>query len=463
MSNNSFVTLNQREIARAQVVQAEAARVEPTVDMNPILLRPMNDVLAQVIVLGQTIGNRSANDYFTDMSPFATVAKRSLDRLKSEFDLVVIEGAGSCAEVNLRDRDFVNFEIARHAEAPVILVADIDRGGVFAQVVGTMEVLSQADRARIKGILINRFRGDARLFESGIRYLEERTGVPVMGLIPHFSDIHIDSEDGLPMTAQVDPPTETHADQVRIAVILLPHISNFTDFLPLEIPGQTQLHYLRRLRSLSGYDFVLIPGTKNVRQDLQWLHDSGWSRNLIRFRQDGGTIGGICGGYQILGEKVNDPHGVEGDPGATSGLGLLPVETVLERSKRLSRTEAVWSPLNLETTGYEIHHGVTTPTKPCEPLLEILSRDRQETPDSDGAVTPDGKVWGCYLHGLFDRPRFRAAFLRSISGKSGAHHPMPAASQYDFRQKQYDLLAEHFRRHIDMEFLKSLVPGSAPG
>lgn len=460
MSNNSFVSLGQGELARAQAIQAEAARIEPTVDMNPILLKPASDLVAQVILRGQVVGNQTASSYFQDTSVFSQEAKVSLNRLRTAYDLVVIEGAGSCAEVNLRSRDFTNFEMAHHVDAPVILVADIDRGGVFAQVIGTLDVLDQRDRERVKGIIINRFRGDPKLFDEGLRYIEQKTKLPVLGLVPHYSDIHIDSEDGLPRSARVDPKNPLDSSLINIAVILLPHISNFTDFFPLDIPELTEVHYLRRTRPLGDYDLVLIPGSKSVRSDLDWLHQSGWSEAIHKYRATGGQLGGICGGYQMLGDAIYDSHGIEGAPGSSEGLKMLPVETQLYASKQLHRTHAVWTPTGDTVSGYEIHHGLTTKSHNVLPLLRVLRRNGiEEQNKDDGAMSADGKVWGCYLHGLFDGPSFRLNLLKNISKKPLSSALGTCESQYDYRQHQYNRLADHFRRHLNIEKLSSLVFG----
>lgn len=456
MSNNSFVSLSQGELARAQAVQAEAAHLEPTVDMNPILLKPSSDSVAQVIVHGKVLKNSEAKAYFSDTSFYREQAFLSLDRLNSQFDMVVIEGAGSCAEMNLRASDFTNFAVAHHANASVILVADIDKGGVFAQIIGTLDLLEAKDRALVKGIIINRFRGDASLFADGIKFIEERTQIPVLGLIPYFKDIHIDSEDGLPLDALVDPKESIDKQFITIAVLLLPHISNFTDVMPLIDPLTTRLHFLRRVRSLGGYDLVLIPGSKNVRRDLSWLHSCGWSDELKKYREEGGNIGGICGGYQILGEKISDPEGIEDAIGESIGLGMLPIETTLCATKQVCRSEGKWIGTGQRVSGYEIHHGITRKTSDCGSLIRIDARDGHQMMQDDGALSDDKKVWGCYMHGLFDSPAFRAYFLNSISNKK-IQVSERLQSSYDDRQHNYHLLAEHFRAHLDLAALRLII------
>jgi len=458
MSNNSFVTLDGGEMGRAQVVQAQAARLEPNVDMNPVLLKPSSNTGAQVVVHGKARGNQSAADYFADTNALFHCALDSLNRLRERHELVVMEGAGSCAEVNLRSRDFVNCRIARAAEAPVLLVADIDRGGVFAQIVGTLEVLPEEDRQLIRGIVINRFRGDADLFTDGIEYIEKRTGLPVLGLIPFFHHIDIDSEDGVPLETVIDPPTGPQPGRINIAVVRLPHISNFTDFDPLARQPGVCLHYLSRPRPLTDYDLILLPGSKNVRSDGDWLRNLDWDRELTNHAARGGRVAGICGGYQILGREIHDPNGVEGPPGTTPGLGLLDVVTTLTTDKMLTRTRGVWIDSNEPVDGYEIHMGVTEPDDGALPVVRVTERNQTPQNDVDGARTDDGRVWGTYLHGLFDEPGFRCTFIRELRPDLADQIETPdAASIAAFRDTQYDLLADHFREHLRLDDLRDIV------
>jgi adenosylcobyric acid synthase len=453
MSNNSYVTLEGGEMGRAQVVQAEACRIEPHTDMNPVLLKPNTDLGSQVVLQGKAIGNALAGEYFKDTSALFAKAKESLNRLLKQYDLTVIEGAGSCAEVNLRPRDFVNFETAHAADAAVILVADIDRGGVFAQIVGSLNVIPERDRKRVAGFIINKFRGDAALFDDGIQYLEEKTGLPVLGLIPYYRHIEIDPEDGMPLETVIDPPERPQAGKINIAAIRLPHISNFTDFNPLIRNPAVRFHYLAKNRSLDGYHVLILPGTKNVRFDLQWLRDTGWEPHILEFARQGGRVLGVCGGYQMLGNAVHDPHGVEGDPGSTPGFKLLDIETVLEKDKVLSRsrgTLADGTPID----GYEIHMGRSTPGPNARPFVQVNSRNRIATKDTDGAVSPDGLICGSYFHGLFDFPDFRNAFLKQLNRNYQTEDAEAAA---EFKQKQYDLLAEHFEKHLNMKKLNAIL------
>lgn len=455
MSNNSYVTPLGGEMGRAQIVQAEAARIVPHVDMNPVLLKPSTDTGAQVVLHGKPVGNREAKEYFCDTDYLFKKALASLERLRASHQLIFMEGAGSCAEVNLRSRDFVNFRIAHAAAAPVILVADIDRGGVFAQIIGTLNVIPKEDKKRVKGFIINRFRGDPDLFKTGIKYIEDKTGLPVLGLIPFFHHIQIDSEDGLPLDAQTDPPFIPDPEKINIGVIRLPHISNFTDFNPFERDAFVNLHYLARPRELKGYDVIFIPGTKNGRFDMEWLNQTGWTGLLTKFSGDGGRLVGICGGYQILGKVIRDPHGIEGVPGDTQCLGFLDVETTLHKDKILSRSIGIWEGSEEYVFGYEIHMGATERALGIKPVIKVLSQNENPVNSFDGAVNHDGKIWGTYFHGLFDTASFRNSFLKEIRAEYNIGCEIGHIS--DFKERQYDMLAEHFLRYLDMEKLLKII------
>jgi adenosylcobyric acid synthase len=458
MSNNSYVTPEGGEMGRAQIVQAEAARIAPHVDMNPVLLKPSTNTGAQVVLYGKPIGNREAKDYFSCTDYLFEKAYASLQRLRASYSLIVMEGAGSCAEVNLRSQDFVNFRMAHAADAPVILVADIDRGGVFAQIIGTLDVIPEEDRRRVRGVIINRFRGDADLFKAGIEYIENKTSLPVLGLIPYFHHIQIDSEDGVPLDALIDPQSGPEPGKINMGIIRLPHISNFTDFSPFERDASINLHYLVRPRNLDGYDVVFIPGTKNVPSDMEWLKFTGWEAGLAEFVRRGGQLGGICGGYQMLGRLIRDPYGIEGTPGDTPCLGLLDVETTLHREKMLSRSSGVWEQNGEDIEGYEIHMGVTERGPGVLPVIRVLSQNGEPADAFDGAASSDGRIWGAYFHGLFDMPGFRHAFLKAIRtdySPDGSDGDIGHIS--DFKDRQYDLLAEHFRTHLDMDKLFKIV------
>lgn len=458
MSNNSSVTQDGGEMGRAQVVQAQAARIKPHVDMNPVLLKPDSQSGSQVILQGKPLFNIKAREYYRNTDFLFEKSGESLQRLRDQYELIVMEGAGSCAEVNLMSRDFVNFRTARKAKAPVILVADIDRGGVFAQIIGTLAVIPEEDKKSVRGIIINRFRGDPSLFDEGITYLEKTTALPILGLIPHFTHIKIDSEDSVPLETQLDPELGPIPHKINIAVLRLPYISNFTDFSPLDYDSQVNLHYLSLPRSLDGYQIVILPGTKNVRNDMVWLNRTGWSSHLHHYVRQGGELAGICGGYQMLGRKIHDPEGVEGKPGETEGLGLLDVETVMKAEKTLTRSAGIWQANNKMVEGYEIHMGVTERPEHLLPLIKLKSRNGKPVDEYDGAISADGKIWGTYFHGLFNTPNFRTSFLKKLNPD---YHPASSGEATsgisEFRNKQYNLLANHFRSYLNLEKLLEIT------
>ena len=451
MSNNSGVTPDGCEIGRAQIAQAEAARVVPTADMNPVLLKPNSDTGAQVVLQGKVCSTETAKGYFRDTTLWAAAARESLQRLMAKHELLVIEGAGSCAEMNLYDRDFVNMRTAKAADAAVILVADIDRGGVFAQVVGTLAVLPPEDRALVKGIIINRFRGDIDLFRDGVTMLEKMTGLPVLGVIPYFRGFAIDAEDAVPLSAKVDPAGEPEAGKIGVAAIYFPHISNFTDLSPLEHDASVALHYLHHPRSLKGYKALILPGSKNVRGDFEWLQKLGWENEIRAFREQGGIIMGICGGYQMLGSSIADPHGIEGEAGVTETLGLLEIETVLEPEKCLANAVGTINGTTVEAFGYEIHNGRSSVGADCHPFISVSARNNRAVCDADGVVSSDGKVIGTYFHGIFDEPAVKAWFL-TLADPSYRQQRAEKG-----RQESYELLAEHFRQNLDLDKLFELA------
>ncbi len=427
MSNNSGVTPDGMEMGRAQIVQAEAAKIPPHADMNPILLKPTSDVGSQVVVLGQAIANKTASQYHKEKETLFSTACAALDRLRDQYEYIVMEGAGSCAEVNLMAHDIVNFRIAEYADAPVILVADIHRGGVFAQIVGTMECLEPKYRNRIKGFIINRFRGDIALFQDGVRWIEEKTGKPVFGVLPWYNHFRIEAEDSVVIEAPKTVAPEI-SDTPAIAVIRLPHISNFTDFDPLLALKGIKTYFIEQVQELDAFKAVILPGSKNTRFDLDWLKTTGWAAQLQRYADKGGHILGICGGYQFLGNSVHDPHGLEGNPGSTEGLKFLPVETILKSPKTTTLTRFVWD--GISGTAYEIHVGRTDRV------------DGQAMSD----VVEYRNVMGTYMHGLFDTPAITKHWLEKIGlphiEVSKLHGPAA-------RDREYDLLAEHFEKYVD--------------
>lgn len=451
MSNNSGVTPEGMEMGRAQIVQAEAARIPPHCDMNPVLLKPVSDVGSQVVLNGVAWIDATSQDYYTKKDFLFAQSIAALERLRAENDLIIMEGAGSCAEVNLMEHDIVNLRMAAQAEAPVILVADIDRGGVFAQIVGTLACVSPEQQALIRGFVINRFRGDIALFTKGIDWIQQRTNKPVFGVLPWFKHFRIEAEDAVVIekAPRFTPGADT---EPTIAVIRLPHISNFTDFDPLSAIQGCRLVYVQQPQDLSGMAAVILPGSKSTCADLQWLVESGWQQRLLDYRQAGGHILGICGGYQMLGTWVRDPDGIEGSPGSTAGLGLLPVETVLKAPKTTTLTDFRWD--DLVGRGYEIHMGRTDPPRECS-LVAVDRRNGLGCDDVDGCRSEDGRVLGTYMHGLFDTPAITGHWLAAIGLGQIAVDTLhgPAA-----RDQAYEQLAEHAASHLDLAAITALLP-----
>ena len=440
MSNNSFVTSEGGEIGRAQVVQAECARVEPTVDMNPVLLKPAGGSASQIIIRGKAEGNITSREFRNDRTLLFERAMESLDRLRSMNEVVVIEGAGSCAELNLNQYDIANFRTALYANANVILVADIERGGVFAQIIGTLNLLNAEERASVKGILINRFRGDISLFDEGVKIIEEKTGIPVLGVIPYDDGLNIDAEDTLSLTRKKGPIELLIEEAVNIAVLRLPHISNFTDFHPLETEEKVNVSYLTKPVPLDGLDLFIIPGSKNVRSDLLWIRESGWEQAILSYAERGGKILGICGGYQMLGNEITDSDGVEGAAGNAKGLGLLNVNTVMKTSKKLARVKGISLVDGSKVEGYEIHMGVTERAEEVKPFLKLDE-------NVDGANS--GNVFGCYLHGIFDSPQFMSSFLSLNESHQNSFNSE--------KQNKYDRLAALYKDNMDMEAVMEIA------
>jgi adenosylcobyric acid synthase len=454
MSNNSGVTPEGLEMGRAQIVQAEAARIPPHVDMNPVLLKPTSDVGCQVVLLGRARGNQSARDYHARKEHLFGEAAAALERLRRSFELVILEGAGSCAEVNLMAGDIVNLRMAEQAGAAVILVADIHRGGVFGQIVGTLECLEPRHRNRVRGVIVNRFRGDKTLFVDGMRWIERRTGRTVLGVLPWFDQFRIESEDSVVIESPPKVrPSDTGGRQT-VAVVRLPHISNFTDFEPLSAVEGLQVHFLEQPQPLQGFRAAILPGSKNTRHDLDWLQTSGWAQALLEYHRQNGHLLGICGGYQMLGRWVHDPDGQEGAPGSSAGLGLLPVETVLRAPKTTTRTRFSWGEAG--GSGYEIHMGQTA-RHGGKPWFRVLERNGRAETAEDGCTAVDDRVMGTYIHGMFDTPEITARWLRQI-GMNDVRAPAlhgPAA-----RERDYERLADHFEANVDMGAIIEMAIGS---
>ncbi|HJW55491.1 MAG TPA: cobyric acid synthase [Burkholderiaceae bacterium] len=398
MALNSAVTIDGGEIGRAQALQAQAAGLAPHTDMNPVLLKPSSDTGAQVIVHGKVRADMHARDYHQYKTVAMQAVLQSYARLAAAHEAVIVEGAGSPAEINLRERDIANMGFAEAVDCPVILVADIDRGGVFAHFVGTLACLSASERARIVGFVINRFRGDIGLLESGLEWLERETGKPVLAVLPYLHGLYLDAEDA------IQPAQRTHG-RFRIVVPVLPRISNHTDFDALRAQPEVDLHFVGPGQAIPPADLIILPGSKNTRADLAWLIEQGWQAALHRHLRYGGKLIGICGGYQMLGRIVADPHGIEGAPGISEALGLLDMETELAHDKMLAQVSGRCAFADATVSGYEIHMGVSHGPATMRPAFHIGARP-------DGARSEDNQVLGTYLHGLFDTPQAMAALLR---------------------------------------------------
>ena len=452
MALNSFVTRDGLEMGRAQVVQAQAAGVEPDVRMNPILLKPSSDTGSQVIVGGEVRGQMSAAAYFKMKRQLIPEILAAFDSLSEEADIVVIEGAGSPAEINLKADDIVNMGLAKLVDAPVLLAGDIDRGGVFAQLYGTVALLEPEERARIAGLVINKFRGDVDILRPGLAMLEEKTGLPVLGVVPY---LHVEIEDEDSLSERLN--ARDAVKPLDVAVIRLPHISNFTDFIPLEQHELLGVRYVQRARELGAPDLVILPGTKNTMEDLLWLRQSGLEAAVRKLAQAQTPVLGVCGGYQMLGQTLDDPAGTEsGKPLSLAGLGLLPTRTTFDAQKRRTQVRAValGAPFaGTRMTGYEIHNGRTTVNG--EPFCRL----------ADG--TPEGcvckNVFGTYLHGLFDSGELTQALVKLLCARKGiSPRETRPTSMAEYRQAQFDLLADGVRKALDMGAVYRAMGMKAP-
>ncbi|MCI8729916.1 MAG: cobyric acid synthase [Lachnospiraceae bacterium] len=457
MALNSFITPEGLEMGRAQVMQAEAAGITPSVLMNPILLKPSNDMGSQVIVNGEVIGTMSARDYFAYKSQLVPKVKQAYDKLASEYDIIVIEGAGSPAEINLKQEDLVNMGMAKMAKAPVLLVGDIDRGGVFAQLVGTVMLLEEDERQMVKGLIVNKFRGDKTILAPGLAMLEEKAGIPVVGVAPYLQ-IQVEDEDSL--TERFEGNRQV--DVIDIAVIRLPRISNFTDFNPLEsIPG-VSLRYVKRVQELQNPDMVILPGTKNTMEDLQWLRQNGLEAAILKLAEKGRIVMGICGGYQMLGSSLSDPEGVEAG-GSMRGMGLLQMDTVFSKKKTRTQVEGVFTHVGgiLESlegvpfTGYEIHMGEPVFSGDTHGMNQVTDQVTG-TQKEDGACA--GNVYGTYVHGIFDREEAAKVMVSAIGKAKGLDvSEIQAVDFAAFKESQYDALAEGLRKHLDMKKIYQIL------
>ncbi|MGJ7096006.1 cobyric acid synthase [Vibrio hannami] len=438
MALNSAVTVDGGEIGRAQAVQAYACGVEPTTDMNPVLLKPNTDIGAQVIIHGKALEDMDAVSYHAFKPQVMKYVIESFERLKDEYESVMIEGAGSPAEINLRDHDIANMGFAEEADTPVIIVADIDRGGVFAHLYGTLALLSESEQNRVAGFVINRFRGDIKLLENGLDWLEEKTGKPVIGVLPYLHGLMLEAEDAINISQlNNDEP------QLKVVVPVLQRISNHTDFDPLRMHPNVDLVFVGKNQPLPPADLIILPGSKSVRSDLAFVHEQGWDKQIERHLRFGGKLMGICGGYQMLGELVADPLGLEGPAGESVGLGYLPLETELKDNKQLKRTKGTLTlpeQGTVDVFGYEIHAGITKGVAKDAPLS--LSEGK------DGAIGMDGQVFGSYLHGIFESPNACRSILRWAG--------LREAQGVDFAQMREDginRVADAIEEHLDLQKL----------
>ncbi len=454
MSNNSFVTPDGKEIGRAQAVQAAACRLAPRVEFNPVLIKPEGDLQSQLVVQGKVAGRLQARDFGRVRRDCWEVVQDSFDRLAREFDLVILEGAGSPAEINLKEQDIVNMRMARHAQAPVLLVGDIDRGGVFAALVGTLALLDASEREHVKGFVINKFRGDRELLYPGVEMVEAHTHVPCAGLLPHWGDLRVPQEDSLGWNPSPLPPPPSPV--LTIGVADLPAISNFTDFEVLSREPDVRLVRVASAQAhdASGLDALIFPGTKNTAEALKFVRAQGLDQLARRVAGEGGLVLGMCGGYQILGRVIQDPHGIESSEKRMSGLGLLDVTTGFARKKVLIQVTGVHRETGCPIEGYQVHMGRTRPGAGVVPLLDVQKPDGSKR-WSEGAVSPDGRVLGTYVHGLFDAPLFRRTFLNRLRDRRGwaPLAPQPHATLDD----DLDRLADFVASHLNLWMIEAII------
>lgn len=458
MALNSYITEEGLEMGRAQVMQAEAAGIRPSVSMNPILLKPTNDVGSQVIVNGEVIGNMSAREYFEYKRALVPEVMNAYRKLDDQYDIIVIEGAGSPAEINLKQEDIVNMGMAKMAKAPVLLVGDIDRGGVFAQLVGTVMLLEEDEKAMIKGLIINKFRGDKTILDPGVTMLEEKAGIPVVGVAPYMQ-LEVEDEDSL--TERFSGNQEV--DVIDIAVIRLPRIANFTDFNPFESMEGVSLRYVRSVGEVKNPDMIILPGTKNTMEDLLWMRQNGLEAVVQKAAASGKIIFGICGGYQMLGLTLSDPSGVESG-GEIQGLGLLAMDTVFEKEKTRTRVSGAFTDIDgalrslsgVKLEGYEIHMGTTTRKDGCVSLTTITDQVQNTSMKPDGAYSRN--VYGTYVHGVFDKEEVAKEVIMSLGRMKGIDATEIAGVDFQaFKETQYDKLAAGLREHLDMKRIYQIL------
>lgn len=464
MALNSYVTRDGDEMGRAQVAQAEAAGMEPMVDMNPVLLKPTGNAASQVIIMGKPVGNMSAREYHRGYSLKAFDAvKEALGRLDKEYDTIVIEGAGSPAEINLKANDIVNMRVAKYLQAPVLLIADIDRGGALASLVGTLELLDEEERALVKGLVINKFRGDVTLLTPAIDFLEKKTGKPVLGVVPHIEQMGIDDEDSVSLEEKQAAPTE---GDIRIAVIQTPKISNFTDFDALAHEKDVALYYVKAVEDLGEPDVIMLPGSKNTTEDMLYLRKSGLGEKILAHAKAGKAVIGICGGYQMLGEVIRDPQHTESQNDEAAGLGLLGMETVFASEKLTSQVVAQCQDLHFmgqsisaeNLQGYEIHMGHTAFTREADNHpFTVCQRLGKACASQEGTANAAGNVFGTYIHGVFDNDVFRRSVLNALRHSKGLEALANTRNVMAEKQQAYEHLADVVENALDMEKLYQIM------
>ncbi|WP_299456995.1 cobyric acid synthase [uncultured Microscilla sp.] len=443
MSLNSYVTKQGLELGRAQAVQAEAAGIDCLSDMNPVLLKPTSEQASQVVLHGKPVGNRSAFDYFAnDKAELFTAVTQAYDRLAQQYNPIVIEGAGSISELNLKKRDITNMRIALHAQANTYLISDIERGGVFGSVYGTIALLPPEERRLIKGIIVNKFRGDSRLFEDGRQMLEEITGVPVVGVLPYFTDIHIEEEDALGLEKR---SKQAQAGTINVAVVLLRRLSNFTDFDVLEKDPRVNLYYTNHPEEIRKADIAILPGSKNVIQDLSDIKRNGAAQAIIELHKNHKTVIGICGGYQMLGQYIEDPHRIESNLTHCRGLGILPLKTVLTTEKTTLQRDFHFDQSQDLCQGYEIHMGKTEVIEEV-PGLQPLNRFADSSTEG---YQLNNDTWGTYMHGILDNPVVIDRLLARFNPQTSTQH----FDYQSFKETQYNKLADYLRTHLDMDYI----------
>lgn len=472
MALNAAVTADGGEVGRAQAMQADAAGVPVTVEMNPILLKPEGAAHAQIIVRGKPWQRLPAYGYAARKRELWSVVTTALDTLREQYEVVVIEGAGSAAELNLKADEIVNMAVATYAAAPVLLVGDIDRGGIFAQLIGTVQLLEAHERRLLRGLIVNKFRGDARLFTDGVTILEQRSGLPVLGVIPFLPTVGLPDEDSVALDDLPPTPRPPLPDHLRIAVLRLPHISNFDDFDPLRAIPNVNVQFVRDPTALGHVHLIIVPGTKTTIADLHWLHTTGWADTLHAAAQAGTAILGICGGYQMLGQAIHDPASIESDQPYVTGLGLLPVETYFYPTKQTCHVQGVVhanrglfaGAQGLPCHGYEIHMGQTRRIGDEPPILDLHQRGATPISESDGAIACEGWVAGTYLHGLFDNDALRHTLLSNLAAR--AQITLPAQAQYPLqveRERQFNRLAQSVRQYLDYAYVLRLLAEQEAG